>query len=528
MNSPDAGVEHSDIQGARTGCGDSGGVFSRRKFIGIAGAALAAAASPVAPQSQASSLANDITWMPGVKLAQLIAAKHISPVEVAHHFLSRIEAIDPEIHAYITVDAQGAIAQAKILERMVMRGDPLGPLHGLPISIKDLLETRGLRTTYGSRIFKDFIPEKDEIQIERLRAAGAIIIGKTNTSEFGKFPRTRTLVGGETLNPWNTGRISGASSGGSCAAVAAGISCLAIASDGGGSTRIPACFNGVFGLQPSAGRVPMRKPKKVVMSSTGPATWHVEDAALIMSVIGGPDARDPSAIERPNPDFMQLLGQGMSGSRVAWTPDFGRIPTLDGRVVEGVAAAVSKFADAGAEIEMPSLRLPDNTWDVFWALNASAAGDMLSGLSKEHFDLLTPPLQALLDKINSFGPMTASSEVVALEKRAGLQEWADSVFEKYDLICSPTTNMIAPVIPGGWEQPYAHPLFAEQISTPFTHIANILGLPAASIPCGFVDGMPIGMQVIARRHDDVKVLQAARVFAELQPWMNKHPVVAEV
>jgi len=466
---------------------------------------------------------SELAWMSGVNLAALIASKHISPVEVTQYFLSRIEALEPQINAYITVDAEGAMSQAREFEKMLMRGDTLGPMHGLPISIKDLVMTRGLRTTYGSLIYQDNIPERDEIQIERLRAAGAIILGKTNTPEFGKFPRTRSLVGGETSNPWDPTRISGASSGGSAAAVAAGISNLAIASDGGGSTRIPCCFNGVFGLQPSAGRVPMRKPKRLVMSSTGPATMYVEDAVLVMSVIGGPDARDPSAIESPKPNFLVGLGEGVKNSRIAWTPDFGRIPIVDPRVVNKIEAAVQLFSLAGAKVDAPKIHLPDNTWEVFWALNASAAGDQLSGFTTEQLDLLTPPLKSLLAQISQIPPMIPELQMSALEKRAELQRWADLVFAKYDFICSPVTNMIAPLIPDGWQQPYEHPLFAQQISTPFTHIANILGLPAASVPCGFVDGMPIGLQIISRRFADVKVLQAAKVFSELQPWMNAHP-----
>lgn len=469
---------------------------------------------------------DDFTWMSGVQLAGMIANKQVSPVEVTEHFLQRIASIDPLIHAYITVDAEGALAQAKKAERAVMRGEPLGPMHGLPISIKDLVMTRDIRTTYGSLVYKDHFPEYDEIQVERLRAAGAIFLGKTNTSEFGKFSRTRTLVAGETLNPWQIGRISGASSGGSGAAVAAGISTLAIASDGGGSTRIPCCFNGVFGLQPSAGRIPMRIPKKVVMSSTGPATLHVEDAALIMSVIGGPDPRDPSAIEVANPDFLTTLNGGIKGKKIAWTPDFGRIPVIDKRVVEKIEKAVNQFTLAGATVDLPRLAMPENTWEVFWALNASATGDKLAKMSSDDFDLLSPPLKSLFEKIQSFPPMTEEREMAALVERAKLQNWVDSVFAEYDLICSPVTNMIAPKIPDGWEQPYSHPLFAEQISTPFTHIANVLGLPAASIPCGFVDGMPVGMQVIARRFNDVSVLQAAEVFSQLKPWMHQHPRLA--
>lgn len=501
--------------------------LSRRQLL--QNGAVASAASLLSPALNAArnTMRTDdsLAWLPARKLRQMMLGKEISPLEVTRYFLQRIEILDPIINAYITVDHDGALAQAKAMEKSLMGGEPPGRMFGLPISVKDLVMTKGLRTTYGSKVYENNIPEWDEIQLERLRAAGAIIIGKTNTPEFGRYPRTRSLVGGETLNPWDLKRISGASSGGSAAAVAAGISALAIASDGGGSTRIPASFNGVFGLQPSAGRIPMRSPKKVVMSSTGPATLHVEDAALIMSVIGGPDPRDPSAIEHSNPDFQGLLGGGVNGAKIAWTPDFGRIPIIDSRVVDATAHAVRRFNDAGAIVEMPSIKQPDNSWEIFWALNAYATGDSLSQMTAEQFDLLSPPLKSLFELIKSFPKMSADMEMAALEQRAGLQRWVDGVFEKYDFICSPVTSMIAPHIPEGWAQPYEHPLYAEQISTPFTHSANILGLPAASVPCGFIDGMPIGLQIIAPRFADLKVLQAAQVFAELQPWMDTHPTL---
>lgn len=502
--------------------------LSRRDVLKAGTAALATAVThPVfSATGKTSPPAESITWMSGFELRGMIARKEVSPVEVTRHFLDRIEAIDPVIHAYITVDAEGALAQAKTLERAVLRREPLGPMGGLPISIKDLAMTRGLRTTYGSLLYKDYIPEWDEILVERLRAAGAVILGKTNTPEFGRFPRTKNFVAGETLNPWDTNRISGASSGGSGAAVAAGISGLSIASDGGGSTRIPACFNGVFGLQPSAGRIPMRIPRKVPMSSMGPCTLHVEDAALIMSVISGPDPRDPSAIEQANPDFMAELGKGIEGARLAWTPDFGRLPTLDTRVTAGVEKAVKRFTEAGAVVEEPGLHMPEQTWEVFWAINAAETGDKLAQLTPEQFELLTPPLKALSERINAFPAMTPEREMAALEQRAGLARWAGGIFDKFDFICSPTVNMIAPLIPEGWEQPYDHPLFAQQISTPFTHIANVLGLPAVSVPCGFVDGMPIGMQMIGQRFQDASVLRAAYAFARIQPWMDLHPPIA--
>lgn len=503
---------------------------SRRNFLKASAGLAATALTPAASLSLAKVMESDdeLAWKSGLELRQLMLSKKLSPVELTQHMLKRISELDPLIHSYVTIDETGAMAQAKKLEQALMQKKQTGLLFGLPISIKDLVMTKNLRTTYGSAIYKNNIPKWDEIQVERARQAGAIILGKVNTSEFGMFSRTKNLVAGETLNPWNTAHISGASSGGSGAAVAMGISGLSIASDGGGSTRLPSCFNGVFGFQPSAGRIPMRIPRKTPMSSTGPCTRYVEDAALMMSVLGGPDPRDPSAIEHSNPNYLEVLNRGVKGMKMAWTPDFGRIPTIDQRVTDSIQQAAFRFKDAGAAVETIETFMPETSWEVFYTLNGAERGTMLANLSPEQFDLLSPALKTLFQRLQKSPQIfTKDMEINALEHRAELYHWSETLFSKYDVICCPTTNMTAPKIPDGWQQPYEHPLFEHQISTPFTHIANVLGLPAASVPCGFVDGLPIGLQIIGRRLEDAKVLRVAQSFAEIQPWMDNKPKLAK-
>jgi Asp-tRNA(Asn)/Glu-tRNA(Gln) amidotransferase A subunit family amidase len=506
--------------------------LDRRDFlkVAVAGAATAVSGTVTGGATTPESIAgNELAWMPGWQLTGRIARKELSPVEVVASFLRRIDRLDPLIHAYITVDYEGALEQARNAEKAIMSGARLGPLHGLPVSIKDLYDTRGLRTTQGSAAFADTVPDRDEILVERLRRAGAIIIGKTHTPEFATFPRTKTFLAGECRNPWNLNRITGASSGGSGAAVAAGMTAFSIGSDGGGSTRIPACFNGVFGFHPSAGRIPMRAPRSVQMASAGPMTLHVRDAANLIQVMSGSDPRDPSAIECASPSFLEDLDKGVEGYKIAWSPDLGRIPIVDRRVVDKIEAGTKRFAEAGAHVDSPDLYFPDEAaWEVFMVLNETSMhrGSRLLELTRAQQAKLTPPTRAMLERVRTSPLPGAEDEVRALEKRAEVQAWVDAIFARYDLICTPVLGLTAPPVPDGeWQQPYSDPYYAGHISTCYTYFANILGLPAASVPCGFVDGLPAGMQIVGPRFADTRVMRAAQSFARIQPWMEKHPEI---
>ena len=508
----------------------SSGIGRRDLLKAAVGAGFVAGFLPAASAFASEVRRGDISWLSIAQLQDFYRRKVLSPVEVTKFFLARIHRLDPVLHAYITVDNEGALRDAKLAELAIAKGAPLGLLHGIPISVKDLYKTKGVQTTQGSLIFKNNIPDHDEILVERLRNAGAIIIGKTNTPEFATFPRTKNLLLDETVNPWNTGHISGASSGGSGAAVAAGMSAFAVASDGGGSTRIPACFNGVFGMLPSAGRIPMLTPRSVHMSSAGPMTLHVDDAALMLQVMAGFDPRDPSAIEENVESYHSGMSKGIRGVRLAWTQDFGFIPIVNPKVIEGVQKAMQLFALAGANIEAPKITLPDeDAWSVFLFVNEVSyrRGSRLVDFSSEQQGQLTPPTMAMLDMVRRTPDFTEDAAIAMFKKRAVVQKWADSVFDNYDYICSPTVGITAPKVPESeWQQPYENPLYAKRISTPYTYIANTLGLPAVSIPCGFVDGMPIGLQIIGKRFNDAGVLRMAKVFSDMQPWVNVHPPLA--
>lgn len=500
--------------------------LARRDFI--KGVLVSAAITPAIPGiARAATVGSDdeLTWMPGWKVREMMANKQVSPTEVALHFLKRIEKFDPLLHAYITVDQEYTLKEAQVAEKAIMKGETLGPLHGLPISIKDLYMTKGMRTTRGCMVFKDNIPQVDELLVERLRKAGAVILGKSQTSEFATFPRTKTLLAGECRNPWNTNHITGASSGGGGAAVAAGMSPYAIGSDGGGSTRIPASYNGVVGFQPSAGRIPSREPHSVQMASAGPMTIDVRDSAIIIQALSGLDPRDPSAIERPAPDFIGHLHDGVKGLRIAWSKDWGHAKMdLDPRVSSAVAKSVKRFEEAGAYIDNPNIVLDeDKAWEVFMSVNLFAY-DRAGTYTDEEFQLLTPPSQNMLTEFSKMAEINFEQKMATLEKRAELQSWMDTIFSKYDLICTPTMGLVAPQIPAGeWDQPYADSYYAARMGTPYTYICNVLGLPAISVPCGFIDGLPIGLQIIGPRFSDTRVMAAAQTFSEIQPWMNTHP-----
>ncbi|GAB3101993.1 amidase [Aestuariicella hydrocarbonica] len=499
---------------------------ARRNFI--KGLVVSAAMVPAIPGFASTlkvSSDDELNWMPGWKVREMMVNKQLSPTEVALHFLKRIEKLDPLLHAYITVDEQYTLKEAQMAEKAIMRGEALGPLHGLPIPIKDLYMTKGMRTTRGCMVFKDNIPQVDELLVERLRKAGAVILGKSQTSEFASFPRTKTLLAGECRNPWNTNHITGASSGGSGAAVAAGMSPYAIGSDGGGSTRIPAAYNGVVGFQPSAGRIPAREPHSVQMASAGPMTIDVRDSALIIQALSGMDPRDPSAIERPAPDFLGHLHDGVKGLRIAWSKDWGHAKLdVDPRVSQAVAKAVHRFEDAGARVDNPTIVLDeDKAWEVFMTVNRFAY-DRHGHFTDEQFQQLTPPNQHMLTQFSKMGKVNFEQQMAAMEKRADLQRWIDNIFAKHDLICTPTMGLVAPKVPEGeWDQPYTDSHYATRMGTPYTYICNVLGLPAISVPCGFIDGLPIGLQIIGPRFADTRVMAAAQTFSEIQPWMNKHP-----
>ncbi|MEK7220064.1 MAG: amidase family protein, partial [candidate division NC10 bacterium] len=295
--------------------------------------------------------ADDLASMPASELSAAIRAKRVSPVEVVEAVLDRIERLNPRLNAYCTVTAESARREAAAAEAAVMRGDALGPLHGVPVSVKDLVITRGVRTTFGSRIYENNVPQEDAPLVERLKAAGAILVGKTTTPEFGWKGVTDSPLLGITRNPWNPERTPGGSSGGAGAAVAAGLAPLAVGTDGGGSIRIPGSFCGVFGLKPTYGVIPVYPASATgTLSHAGPMTRTVRDAALMLQVMAGPDDRDPLSFPLEGMDFVAGLEGEIHGLRVAWSPTLG-YAVVDPEVRLVTEAAAKRFSDLGCRVE---------------------------------------------------------------------------------------------------------------------------------------------------------------------------------
>lgn len=463
----------------------------------------------------------EICGMSAAEMAGAIKTRRLSPVEIMDAVISRIERLNPRVNAYCTLLAESAREQAREAETMVMKGEQLGPLHGVPVSIKDLIFTKGIRTTGGSRIYENFIPQQDAVVVERLKAAGAIIVGKTNTPEFGWVAITDNQLFGATRNPWNLEFNSGGSSGGAAASVALSMGPLAIGSDGGGSIRIPASFCGVFGFKPSFGRVPQYPgfPGWATLSHTGPITRTVEDAALAMEVIAGRDDGDRYSLPDTGLSYLQSLGTDLKGLRIAWSKDLG-YAVVDPEVLKITEAAVRTFETLGASVEAtsPGVGNPEGAFSTVVGVMVAA---ILQDKLEEWRDKIDPFLVRFIERnLDIPGTDYVQACLEHLEYWDGIRPF----FEKYDLLLTPTlavpplelgkfgVSEIAgvKVSPLGW--------------MPFTFPFNITGQPAASVPCGWTDGgLPVGLQIVGRRFDDGAVLKAAAAFEQAAPWAARRP-----
>ena len=465
----------------------------------------------------------DLAYTPASELARLIAGKALSPVEVMAAALARLEALNPALNAVCTPTPERAMEAAREAERAVMRGDELGPLHGVPTTIKDLALTKGVRTMAGSHVHADRVPDEDAPFVERLAQAGAISMGKTTTPEFGWMGCGKSPLTGVSHNPWKHGYNAGGSSSGAAICAAAGIGPIHQGSDGAGSIRMPAAFCGVYGLKPSYGRVPYgRQVNNNNWSHIGPLTRTVGDAALMLQAMAGPDDRDQASLEAPPADYVAQLDDGIEGLRVAYSPDLGSLP-VDGEVAEVVAAAVRAFAAVGVEIDEV-----DPGWGdhhdmelVLWSVSfAGSVGPLL----EEWEDRMDPGMVACArDGLRH----SAADYVKAQARRHELYAKVQQFFEGYDLLLTPTLSVAAfpadLIIPEHWQQ---HPwdwIRWAGFSYPF----NLTWLPAATCPCGFTPaGLPVGLQIVAGRFHDLRVLQASRAFEQVRPWADKRPPTA--
>ena len=469
---------------------------------------------------------NELVFTPASDLRGMIDSRSVSVVELTEMFLRRIEHLNPKLNAYLTVTGDEAMASAKASEAALLKGESHGPLHGIPVSIKDLEITKGIRSTMGSLVFRDHVPTQDSATAERVRNSGAIVLGKTNTPEFGFAGTTENRLGDACRNPWNTERTPGGSSGGAAAAVAAGLCTVATGSDGGGSIRIPCGFTGTFGIKPSQGRVPryggVGRPGYNTLSQAGPITRTVRDSATLLQVMAGPDDRDPGCIRQQPPDFVAALDQGVKGLRLAWSSDLG-YAAVDPDVEAAAANGARLFEKLECKVDEARLTLED-PFPVFWTIFSVGGFTSYGHLLDDHRDKLT---ERSIDTIERGRETTIPEYSRALLYVQQLQSRMEGFFEDYDLLLTPTLAVPAftieqhPGVIGGRE---VNPFWG---FTPFSYLFNMTMQTAASVPCGFSsEGLPIGLQIVGRRGEEATVLRAAAAFEQARPWAQERPPVS--
>lgn len=456
-------------------------------------------------------------------IAALVRDRTLSARTAVEEAFARIHNLDGALAAFCTL-SETAIDEADALDRRLDRGEIAGPLAGVPIAVKDLIPTVGLRSTYGSPLYAHNLPAADEVVVDRLKAAGAIVIGKTNTAEFGYGAVGHNPLFPTTRNPWNRALTPGGSSAGSAAAVAAGMVPVALGSDGGGSVRIPAALTGTFGIKPSFGRVPLwpgcRDPDEPGASGweslehIGPITRNVADAALLLSVLSGPDPRDRHSLSAERLDWLSLDAPPPGRLRAAFTPDLG-FAVVDPDVAaltERAARRVAKEAGFDLVPDTPAIGDTQEAFEALVALETDRAG-LRAAAARQNY-CFTGQLAALLER-----DWTADAFTAAIMARKRVANTMARFMADYDILLTPTTAAAAFAIDRDGPAEIAGRPVGSAAWTPFSAFANFSGQPAASVPVGLTDdGRPVGLQIVGRHLDDIGVLRMARAFERIMPW----------
>ena len=448
------------------------------------------------------------------EVSDLVRRREVSPVEVTRDVLDRIAAIEPRLNAFITVTADDALAAARRAEDEIAAGRWRGPMHGIPVSVKDLFDVAGVRTTAASRFLADAAPSsEDSAVVQRLRETGAIIVGKNNLHEFAYGATSQTSHFGPVRNPWDPSRLAGGSSGGSGAAVAAGMSFASIGSDTGGSIRIPSACCGVVGLKPTFGRVSRYGllPLASSLDHVGPLTRTAEDAALVLGVIAGHDPRDPASANVPVPAFSDGLERGAGGLRVGVLET--RVTEADAEVASAVRGALQSLAVAGADVRPVSLALLNDARAAVVSVLAAEATVSLEEHLRAHPDWFGADVR---DRLVRGQQVPAIDYVRAFEVGRRFRREVEQAFEHVDVLASPMVLVGAPPI-GATEVPLnGGTIDVLRAMTANTREWNLLGLPAMSVPCGFTSaGLPIGLQIVGAAFAESTVLRAARAHERI-------------
>ena len=466
---------------------------------------------------------DELHWLSAFELAALIRRRELKPSELMAATIARIEALNPALNAFCALRADEAMSEARALDEKIAHREEIGPLAGLPLGVKDLESVAGMATTFGSVPFKNNIAMEDSIEVARLKAAGAIVVGKTNTPEFGFTPFTKNLLFGLTRNPWNLDRTPGGSSGGSSAAIASGMVPLATASDWGGSIRIPACYTGAFGLKSTQGRIPVR-PRLgmthwVDFAVVGPISRTVRDSAMYFDATMGYHPSDPSSLPHPGISYRAMLERTPKKLRIAFHPDFGHPVQADVR--RETAAAAQIFADLGHELTI----LDEPVIETCLAWRTIGSGQTLADLgsylegNREDFG------RSFLASAEGAANVGWHEYGEAYRVRTQFNEWLREIFERFDLLLTPTLPTEAFNAAGPPPREIdGQPLSDIMEALTFTYPFNFSGHPAASVRAGMTaNGLPCGLQIVAERYRDDLVLQASYAYEQARPWNDKWP-----
>lgn len=471
---------------------------------------------------------NALAGLDAVTIARLVREREVSPVETVAAAIAAVEALDPLLHAFCTPAFAEAVAAAGELEGRIARGESVGPLAGVPVGIKDLVLARGIRTTFGSPLYADYVPAVDDVAVERLRAADAIILGKTNAAEFGYGGFGHNPLFQTTRNPWDLARTSGGSSAGSAAAVAAGMVPLALGSDGGGSVRLPAALCGLYGIKPTMGRIPVwpgcRDETLPGVSGWesiehyGPLSRTVADSALFLAAACGPDDRDRLSLPDEGVDWLGATDLPR-GLRVAWCPRWAGLPVDEEVLAVATHAAATFERDLGCNVEEVESPFGDliATYRAIVALETDLSGLARLAAGREH--LLSRNVRSVI-----MSRWRAEDFTDAITARKAAVNAMNRFMARYDLLLTPTLPMPAFAIDCNGPGTIAGTAVEDDAWSPALYPANLTGQPAASVPAGWTKGgLPVGLQIMGRRLDDATVLAASAAFEAASPWIATKP-----
>jgi amidase len=466
----------------------------------------------------------DLVNLSAVEMVRLIGAKDITAKELMEAHLLQIERVNPKVNAIVTLLPDLAIQKAEETDFAIARGEDMGILQGLPVAHKDLVPTKGIRTTFGSPIYEHNVPDHNALIVDRIQQAGAITIGKTNTPEFGAGSQTYNEVFGETLNPYDVSKTCGGSSGGAAVALATRMLPIADGSDTGGSLRNPANFCNVIGFRPSPGRVP-NFPSKTgwgPISVSGPMARNVSDCALFLSAIAGPDSRVPISITEPGSTFMQSLERDFSGTNIAWSEDLGGLP-IDPRTAQVINSQRSVFSDIGCIINdsEPDFRDANEVFLIWrgWGREITS-GDLLRNNRSQLKETMIWDIE---QGVNLTGPEVGWAEARRMELFQRMHEF----MEKHEFLICPVSQRP----PFDVKQRWVTEINGEKMENFIAwmkscYYITATGHPAVSVPCGFTDeGLPVGIQIVGRYRDDFGVLQLAKAFEDATGFWKELPEV---